>query len=92
MNYAQLSTKFIFTKLASAPSSTFQGTTSREALTILMRRNFHSPSIFRGVYITRVHRKGGDRRVVLALRTRTLVALIYTQFRPLEPSLEFKLV
>ena len=39
-------TKFIFTKLASAPSSTFQGTTSREELTILMRRNFHSHSIF----------------------------------------------
>ena len=46
VNYAQLSTKFTFAKLASAPSSTFQGTTSREELTILMRRNFHSHSIF----------------------------------------------
>jgi len=37
--------KFIFAKLASAHSSTFQGTTSREELSILMRHNFHSPSI-----------------------------------------------
>jgi len=37
--------KFIFAKLASAHSSTFQGTMSREELMILMRRNFHSPII-----------------------------------------------
>jgi hypothetical protein len=58
--FAQLSTKFIFSKLASAPSATFQGTSSREELTIAA--TFTYPAFFMSAHRKPVERASSTAR------------------------------